>query len=176
MHRDIGIHAERVPLSGAAGGSYCGDVIIRTNLKNKSVPGCGKKDMPARDAVKNANPAKHPNAITGEIKARKNAAGFKVVRDWLHGNDLLFLVEDRKEPIVAMPWQMYVRFLLQSDPTPDHSPDATPDPSPDATPDHSPDATPDPSPDHSPDPSPDPSPDATPDPSPDPSPDWLNYA
>lgn len=28
MHQAIGIHAERVPLSGAAGGSYTGDVIV----------------------------------------------------------------------------------------------------------------------------------------------------
>lgn len=28
MHLDIGIHAERVPLSGAAGGSYTGDLVI----------------------------------------------------------------------------------------------------------------------------------------------------
>lgn len=28
LHRGMGLHAERVPLSGAAGGSYTGDVMI----------------------------------------------------------------------------------------------------------------------------------------------------
>jgi len=28
MHQDMGVNAERVPLSGAAGGSYTGDVIV----------------------------------------------------------------------------------------------------------------------------------------------------
>lgn len=37
MHEKIGVHAERVPLSGAAGGSHTGDVIVdgefRTEVK-----------------------------------------------------------------------------------------------------------------------------------------------
>ncbi len=32
-HKDIGIFAERVPLSGAAGGSYSGDVVIDHGLR-----------------------------------------------------------------------------------------------------------------------------------------------
>jgi Holliday junction resolvase len=32
-HKDIGIFAERVPLSGAAGGSYSGDVVIDRDLR-----------------------------------------------------------------------------------------------------------------------------------------------
>lgn len=34
-HRDRGIEAERVPLSGAAGGSYCGDVVIAGRLRGE---------------------------------------------------------------------------------------------------------------------------------------------
>lgn len=140
MHRDIGIHAERVPLSGAAGGSYCGDVKIFPNVELK--PSVDNATRTASiDVIRNIE-------YVAEVKARHSASGFKTVRDWLHGNDLLFLVEDRKEPIVAMPWQMYVRFLLQSDPSPDPSPDPTPYPSPD----NSPASTPDPTPDSSPEP------------------------
>lgn len=32
-HRDRGIHAERVPLSGAVGGSFTGDVVIAGRLR-----------------------------------------------------------------------------------------------------------------------------------------------
>lgn len=33
MHREAGISAERVPLSGAAGGSFTGDIVIGGNLR-----------------------------------------------------------------------------------------------------------------------------------------------
>ena len=32
-HKDVGVIAERVPLSGAAGGSYSGDVVINNDLR-----------------------------------------------------------------------------------------------------------------------------------------------
>lgn len=54
----------------------------------------------------------------GEIKARKLANGFKVVRDWLDGNDLLFLQEiaavghgASPPPLVVMPWRQYVELM-----------------------------------------------------------------
>jgi hypothetical protein len=55
----------------------------------------------------------------GEVKARKEANGFKKVRDWLEGNDLLFLQEIGKQgvksppPLVVMPWARYVEFMRQ---------------------------------------------------------------
>ncbi len=39
LHRELGIHAERVPLSGACGGSFGGDVII---------PGVGTVEVKCR--------------------------------------------------------------------------------------------------------------------------------
>lgn len=39
LHRALGIHAERVPLSGACGGSFAGDVII---------PGIGTVEVKCR--------------------------------------------------------------------------------------------------------------------------------
>lgn len=33
LHRAAGLHAEKVPLSGAAGGSYTGDVMVDHDLR-----------------------------------------------------------------------------------------------------------------------------------------------
>jgi len=53
----------------------------------------------------------------GEVKARKKANGFKVARNWLGSNDLLFLQEletpprGNPEPLVMMGWSTYLTFL-----------------------------------------------------------------
>jgi Holliday junction resolvase len=53
-----------------------------------------------------------------EVKARKLANGFKVVRDWLGSNHVLFLQEIAEQgkgaspkPIVVIPWDQYVAFM-----------------------------------------------------------------
>jgi len=58
----------------------------------------------------------------GEVKARKEARGFKKVRDWLAGNDFLFLQEIAKvgqgaspKALVVMGWQKYVEMLQALD-------------------------------------------------------------
>ena len=68
-----GFAAERIPLSGSAGGSFKGDI---------SVPLLG------RDRIV-------------EVKAR--AAGFQQIYKWLDGRDLLIVKADRAEPIVILP-------------------------------------------------------------------------
>lgn len=83
-HRDMGVHAERVPLSGAAGGSYTGDILI--HLERMS-------------------------ALVGEVKARKNGAGFATLEGWLSKNDVLFLRRDRAEPLVVLPWSTWERLV-----------------------------------------------------------------
>ena len=85
-HLKLGIHAERVPLSGAAGGSFSGDVDIYA---------FGKNDAP----------------LCGEIKARKGGAGFATMERWLSDNDILFLRRDRAEPLVVLPWATWERLL-----------------------------------------------------------------
>ena len=80
-----GVHAERVPLSGAAGGSYSGDISIIT---------AGEK-------------------LTAEVKARKNGEGFLTLERWLGENDMLILKRDRQRPMVVLPWEM-LTFLMES--------------------------------------------------------------
>lgn len=99
-HKDIGVHAERVPLSGAAGGSYTGDVLIHYRpLPNTSV--LGGYIVPTR---------KGPPLIA-EVKARKNGSGFATIEGWLAENDVLFLRRDRADPLVVIPWSTWERLL-----------------------------------------------------------------
>ena len=90
LHKNMGILAERIPLSGAAGGSFSGD------LKLFIWGG---------------------EAATAEVKGRKTGSGWKTIRDWLANNDLLFLVEDFQEPLVVLPWTTYKELLKHSDDT-----------------------------------------------------------
>lgn len=83
LFKDAGFEAERVPLSGGAGGSYDGDVIITTPL--------GKRKA--------------------EIKARANGEGFKTIERWLGANDLLILKRDRQPPMIIIPFAEYARLL-----------------------------------------------------------------
>ena len=81
--KDVGIPAERVPLSGAAGGKFVGDVVIETRLGERCA----------------------------EVKARKNGEGFSTLEGWLGSNDLLILKRNNKEPFVVMPWAQYVELI-----------------------------------------------------------------
>jgi len=80
LHQELGYHTSRVPLSGQVGGDYASDVIIK-----------GIKDT----------------TLAAEVKARAAAQGWVVIKKWLGDNDLLFLIEDRKEPLVVMPIETY---------------------------------------------------------------------
>ena len=41
------------------------------------------------------------------MKARGNGEGFKTLTAWLGGNDALFLIADRSEPLVVLPWRLW---------------------------------------------------------------------
>jgi hypothetical protein len=69
---EAGVHSERVPLSGAAGGSYTGDLTVAV----------GSEDWLA------------------EAKCR--ATGFKQLYDWLGSNRLLFVKSDRNPQLVVL--------------------------------------------------------------------------
>jgi hypothetical protein len=71
--QDRGFAAERVPLSGAAGGSYLGDITI---------PVIGRD-------------------LCAEVKAR--ADGFATLYSWLERRDILIVRRDRSEPLVVLP-------------------------------------------------------------------------
>jgi hypothetical protein len=67
-----GLAAERVPLSGAVGGRFGGDMVI---------------PMMGRD-------------LCVEVKAR--AGGFRELYSWLAERDLLIVKADRQEPLVVL--------------------------------------------------------------------------
>jgi hypothetical protein len=80
-----GFGAERVPLSGSAGGRYCGDL---------TVPILG------RDHVV-------------EVKVR--ATGFSQLYAWLDGRDILVVRADRKEPLVIVPLALGVEIATAAE-------------------------------------------------------------
>lgn len=81
MLQEVGVKAQRVPLSGAAGGEFSGDISLTL-----------------------------PNHIhlQAECKSRKGGSGFKVLEGWLKGNDLLFLHRDRQQSMVVMTEQSFL--------------------------------------------------------------------
>ncbi|MBR0901215.1 hypothetical protein [Bradyrhizobium liaoningense] len=74
--QEKGFAAERVPLSGSAGGSYLGDVTI---------------------------PVLNIDRVA-EVKCRAN--GFREIYKWLEARDLLIVRADRKEPLVILPLKL----------------------------------------------------------------------
>lgn len=86
-HKDIGVHAERYPLSGAShfrGQGYDIDVYA-----------FGKDEAP----------------VVAEVKARGDGSGFALLERWLGEYDVLFLRRDRQEPLVVLPWRMWARLI-----------------------------------------------------------------
>lgn len=75
-----GFAAERVPLSGSAGGSYLGDLTVPVLGVDRVV----------------------------EVKAR--ATGFATVYGWLEQRDLLVIKADRREPLVVLPLKLAVEI------------------------------------------------------------------
>jgi hypothetical protein len=82
--QDKGFAAERVPLSGAAGGSYLGDI---------SVPVLGV------DRVV-------------EVKCRAN--GFRELYAWLVDRDILIVRADRSEPLVVLPLKLAAEIAAKA--------------------------------------------------------------
>lgn len=85
LFQEAGIAAERVPLSGAAGGSYKGDV---------SMPVLGRD-------------------VTLEVKAR--ASGFKSIYGWLSENYGLVLRADRQAPLIVLRLSDFAELARLSD-------------------------------------------------------------
>ena len=72
LFQEHGVAAERVPLSGAAGGSYTGDV---------SIPVFGK-DV--------------------RLECKRRAAGFKTLYGWMGDNYALVIRDDRRPPLAVI--------------------------------------------------------------------------
>jgi len=86
-HLALGIHSERVPLSGAQ--RYQG------NGSDVDVYAHGRDQAP----------------LCCEVKARASGSGFVTLEKWLGDNDALFLRRDHAEPIVVMPWRIWAALL-----------------------------------------------------------------
>jgi hypothetical protein len=86
-HKDMGIKAERYPLSGGShfrGQGHDLDLYI-----------FGDEAAPA----------------VAEVKARADGTGFALLDRWLGDYDLLFLRRDRADPLVVLPWRTYQRLI-----------------------------------------------------------------
>lgn len=81
LHREHGIEADRVPLSGAAGGIFSGDLFIRP---------------------------KGGDILVAECKKRKDGSGFRTIERWLEGAQLLFLRRNRAAPMVVMDARLWL--------------------------------------------------------------------
>jgi Holliday junction resolvase len=87
LHRELGIHAEKVPLSGATRYQQNGadvDIYFR-----------GKDEAP----------------LVAEVKGRKSGEGFRQLERWLAENDALFLRRNNAEPLVVLPWRTWVKLI-----------------------------------------------------------------
>ena len=82
--QERGFAAERVPLSGSAGGSYLGDLTVPVLNIDRVV----------------------------EVKCR--ADGFRELYKWLEARDLLIVRADRKEPLVVLPLKLAAEIAAKA--------------------------------------------------------------
>src|SRR5215831_7134141 len=84
-HLDLGIHAERYPLSGAS--------RFRGSGHDLDIYALGRDEPP----------------LVAEVKARKDGAGFVTLESWLGEYDALFLRRNNADPLVLVPWRIWAR-------------------------------------------------------------------
>jgi hypothetical protein len=100
LHQKDGIPARKVPLSGAVGGAYVGDVVV------------GPLDSGRGYHVE----------LVGECKKRKTGAGFVQLERWLGDANVLFLRRNRAAgdgqkapcPLVVMDWPIWSMLARQA--------------------------------------------------------------
>lgn len=76
--KKAGLKAQRIPLSGSAGGEFTGDVWVGLGIRP------------------------YTDGLTLEVKSRKSPTPWKQLTTWLAENDGLVLCEDRKPPLVLL--------------------------------------------------------------------------
>ena len=86
-HREIGIHAERYPLSGAS--------RFRGSGHDIDIYAFGREEAP----------------LVVELKARKGGGGFVQLEKWLGEYDCLFLRRNNADPMVVLPWRVWAALL-----------------------------------------------------------------
>jgi Holliday junction resolvase len=86
-HQNLGVRAERYPLSGASqfrGSGHDVDLYV-----------LGKDEAP----------------LDAEVKVRANGKGFMTLERWLGDCDLLLLRRNNADPLVAIPWRPWARII-----------------------------------------------------------------
>ena len=86
-HRDLGVKAERYPLSGAT--------RFRGSGHDVDIYAFGTDEAP----------------LVAEVKKRKGGAGFTQLERWLGDYDLLVLRRNHTDPMVVVPWRVWARLL-----------------------------------------------------------------
>jgi Holliday junction resolvase len=81
----LGLACFRVPISGAAGGQWSGDIHVPLLGRTRRV----------------------------EVKARGN--GFRQLYNWLEGSDLLIVKADRRDPLAVLPLPLLVELMLAAE-------------------------------------------------------------
>jgi Holliday junction resolvase len=89
LHLELGIHSQRVPLSGAT--RYKG------NGADVDVYAFGKDQAP----------------VVSEVKSRKEGSGFKTLERWIGENDAIFLRRNHAAPLVVLPWKTWAALLAR---------------------------------------------------------------
>jgi Holliday junction resolvase len=86
-HIELGIHAERYPLSGAS--------RFRGSGHDLDIYAFGKDEAP----------------LVAEVKARKSGGGFVQLEKWLGEFDALFLRRNNADPLIVVPWRVWAQLL-----------------------------------------------------------------
>jgi hypothetical protein len=79
-----GLSAERVPLSGSAGGRFAGDLLLT---------------LAGRDLV---------------VEVKHRGDGFAQLYAWLDGRDLLIVKADRRDPLVVLPLSLAAEIAVRA--------------------------------------------------------------
>jgi Holliday junction resolvase len=87
LHKVLGIHAERYPLSGST--------RFRGSGHDLDIYAFGREEAP----------------LVAEAKARKNGGGFVQLEKWLGEYDALFLRRNNATPLVVVPWRVWVHLI-----------------------------------------------------------------
>jgi hypothetical protein len=87
LHRALGIHAERYPLSGASRFRGAGHDLDVYALGTDAAP------------------------LVAEVKSRKDGAGFTMLEKWLGEYDLLVLRRNHADPMIVLPWRVWAALL-----------------------------------------------------------------
>ena len=91
-HLDIGVHAEKYPLSGAS--------RFRGSGHDVDIYAHGREAAP----------------LVAEVKARKDGGGFKTLESWLGEYDLLALRRNNSDPLILLPWRTWAALLAKVKP------------------------------------------------------------